>query len=511
MIVNRNNGKNRWIPSIGKTVLAAGAIATFMATGALAAGWQQEGEEWYYVDSDGNYVTDSWKVSDGKYYYLGSDGTLAKNTLIEDSNGYYYVGSDGAMVTNTWKAVTTDDDNYDGYAWYYFRDTGKAYTDTSTPVTISGKKYMFDEEGKMLYGYVDESGEMIDVSDDPQAVYEAVWYFGDKDSGAMVTGWHQYEEDLTTADDTYEDYSTIWFYFKSENGKKLTDTTKVINSYRYTFDSNGVMISGWDDDASSSTTYRYSDLSSGSIKKNSWVQAIPSEEMNSTDYEDSTYRWFYTNSSGYVITNQAKKINSKWYYFNDCGIMQSGLLVLNSSSISSCSSIVKDLDEDEITAEDIYDLGDANGGDLNLYYFGDENSGAMKKDGTVSITLSDDTYTFYFNANGKAYNGIKSKKYYKYGILQKASSDEYYKLVEYGDTGSYLLVNTSGTVVSSGYVRDADENYYAIYDGKVAYIKSDDLAAKAASAYKAGEETFTYNSETYETEKYVTKEYTLYS
>lgn len=515
MIANKNSRK-KWIPTMGKTVLAAGALATIMATGAMAAGWQQEGDDWYYLDSNGNYVTDSWKVSDGKYYYLGSDGTLAKNTLIEDGDYYYYVGSDGAMITNSWKAVATDDENYDGYAWYYFRETGKAYEDTSSPVTISGKKYMFDDEGKMLYGYVDENGEMIDVSEDAQAVYEAVWYFGDKDSGAMVTGWHQYEQDLSTSDETYEDYTAIWFYFKSENGKKLTDTTKVINSYRYTFDSNGVMVSGWDENASSSTTsstsnvYRYSDLTSGSIKKNSWVKAIPSEEMDEDDYNDGTYRWFYTNSSGYVVTSQAKKINSKWYFFNEYGIMQSGLLVLDSSTISSCSSIVEDLDADEISAADIYSLGETNGGDLNLYYFGDETSGAMTKDSTVSITLEDDTYTFYFNSNGKAYNGIKSKKYYKYGILQKAASDTYYELVEYGTTGTYVLVSKAGSIVTSGYVKDADDNYYAIHDGKVAFIEADDLASKAAAAYKAGNDTFTYSSTTYNTADYVSAEYTLY-
>ena len=514
MIANKINKKKR-LNAAGKTVLAAGALATLMATSALASGWEKDGDDWYYLDSSGSYVTDSWKTSDGKYYYLGSDGTMARNTLIEDGDNYYYVGSDGAMITNAWKAVATDDENYeDGYAWYYFRETGKAYVDTSSPVTIGGNKYMFDEYGQMLYGYVDESGEMIDVSDSADNVYEAVWYFGTKDSGAMVTGWHEYEEDLASQDDTYEDYSSIWFYFKTENGKKLTDTTKVINSYRYTFDSNGVMISGWDENASSSSTstqYRYSDLTSGSIKKNSWVQAIPTEEMNEEDYDAGTYRWFYTNSSGYVIANQAKKINSHWYFFNQYGIMQSGLLVLDGSSISSCTEVVEDLDEDEVSASDIYALGDENDGDLNLYYFGDETSGAMKKDGTVNITLEDDTYTFYFNSNGKAYNGIKSKKYYKYGILQKASSDTNYELVEYGDTDTYVLVSQSGSIISSGYVKDGDENYYSIHSGKVAKIPADDLAAKAAAAYKAGNSTFTSSSTTYNTKDYVSEEYDLHS
>ncbi len=511
MIGNKSN-------YIGKIALTASAIAAMMATTSLASGWTQDGDSWYYLDSNGDYVTDTWQASGSKYYYLGSDGTMATNTLIEDGDNYYYVGSDGAMVTNSWKAVATDDENYDGYAWYYFRSTGKAYVDTSNPVTIGENKYMFDSEGQMLYGYVDESGTMLDVSENPEEVYDALWYFGAEDDGAMVTGWHEYEEDLTSVDDTYEDYSSIWFYFKTENGKKLTDTTKVINSYRYTFDENGVMTSGWtaststtSSTSSSSNVIRYSDLTSGAIKKNSWVQAIPSEEMDEDDYEDGTYRWFYTNSSGYVITDDAKKINSKWYFFNEYGIMQSGLLVLDDDAISGCTSIVEDLDADDVSADDIYTLGDESDGELNLYYFGTEDSGAMIKGSSVNIELEDDTYTFYFDSNGCAYNGIKSKKYYKYGILQKASSDDKYTLVEYGDTDTYLLVSSSGTMVTSGTVKDADDNYYAIYDGVVAYIAEDDLASKAASAYKSGNSTFTYDSTTYTTADYVTAEYNLYS
>ncbi len=515
MIGNRSN-------FIGKVALTASAVAAMMATTALASGWTQEGDAWYYLDSSGNYVTDTWESSNGKYYYLNSDGTMATNTLIQDDDDYYYVGSDGAMVTNTWKAVATEDENYDGYAWYYFKSTGKAYVDTSNPVTIGNNKYMFDDEGQMLYGYVDESGEMIDVSESAEDVYNAVWYFGEADSGAMVTGWHEYEEDLISVDENYEDYTTIWFYFKTENGKKLTDTTKVINSVRYTFDDNGVMTSGWSStssttaSSSSSTSstsnlMRFSDLTSGAIKKNSWVKAIPSEEMDEEDYEDGTYRWFYTNGSGYVITSKAKKISSKWYFFNDYGIMQSGLLILDDDSISSCTSIVEDLDADEVSADDIYDLGADSDGELNLYYFGSEDSGAMTKGSSVNIDLEDDTYTFYFDSDGCAYNGIKSKKYYKYGILQKASSDTKYELVQYGDTSTYVLVSSAGSVVTSGTVKDNDDNYYAIYDGVVAYIPEDDLASKAAAAYKAGNETFTYDSTTYTTADYVSAEYTLYS
>ena len=35
---------------------------------AASAGWVEEADGWRYVDSDGDYVTDSWKKRDGVMY-----------------------------------------------------------------------------------------------------------------------------------------------------------------------------------------------------------------------------------------------------------------------------------------------------------------------------------------------------------------------------------------------------------------------------------------------------------
>ena len=80
-------------------VLTASAVLT-LGTGfsASAAQWQALGDEWVYVQNDGEYFKDGWKQDGNLYYYLGSDGIMLRRTLIEDDDNYYYLGSSGAMA-----------------------------------------------------------------------------------------------------------------------------------------------------------------------------------------------------------------------------------------------------------------------------------------------------------------------------------------------------------------------------------------------------------------------------
>ena len=57
--------------------------------------------------------------------------------------------------------------------------------------TINGKKYAFDDEGKMLYGWVSEdNAERVDDTDG-DGFKEGTYYFGGEDDGAMTVGWLQ--------------------------------------------------------------------------------------------------------------------------------------------------------------------------------------------------------------------------------------------------------------------------------------------------------------------------------
>ena len=71
-------------------VMTAGAAGTALAA---TAHWEQEGDEWVYLDKDGDKVTDTWKKSGEYWYYLDSDGYMAKDQIIVSGSNddKYYV------------------------------------------------------------------------------------------------------------------------------------------------------------------------------------------------------------------------------------------------------------------------------------------------------------------------------------------------------------------------------------------------------------------------------------
>ena len=115
---------------------------------------------------NGNPITDEWKSAHGKWFYLDTDGNMVTDKLIEDVNGpIYHVNKYGAMVTETWKAVAFEEGDEAlvrdaEYWWMYFGADGKAYkcklSGKYVIRDIKGKKYAFDENGHMLYGWIDK-------------------------------------------------------------------------------------------------------------------------------------------------------------------------------------------------------------------------------------------------------------------------------------------------------------------------------------------------------------------
>ena len=250
-------------------LLAIGASMTSFA----AQGWAEEDGTWVYYDSSNDRVTEEWKKSGDNWYWLDDNGEMAVDMLVEDDDDYYYVDANGVMVTNQWVAIENEDageeDEPDHY-WYYFQANGKAYTrsdnaseDSVSAKTINGKKYAFDEEGRMLYGWV--SGGERQTDDD--AWKESLYYFGDEDDGAMSLGWRQISivddeyEDLQPGDEYWDEDQDRWFYFQTSGKKVAADSddgdtlkTKTINGRKYGFDEYGRMIADWFTETASYST-----------------------------------------------------------------------------------------------------------------------------------------------------------------------------------------------------------------------------------------------------------------
>lgn len=444
-------------------------------------GWVYNDDIWTYIDNTGTQVTDTWKMSGGNWYYLNDEGKLAIDTIVESNNKYYYVDEHGVMIKNSWVCKASDeDDNTDApYRWYYFGSTGAAYTGTDNSVnlkTINNKKYAFDSEGRMLFGFVDESGT---IKTNENAITDSIYYFGTYDDGALYTGWLNYTEAL----DGY-DKDSVWFYYKS-NGKMIKDDTKTINGKKYTFDDKGVMTASWTSmDASSSSQY-YSTDSDGALKKKSWVYAIPSSDINSEDHDSETYRWFYVDNTGKTIVNKTKLINNKYYVFDETGIMKTEFVELDGDKVSN-SKYVNAYKASDISADEIYNKFD-NHSNIFAYFSDSEDSGYMRT-GNVKIELYDDTYTFSFDKHGLPHNGIYQNKLYRCGILQ--TSDEKNSVKKYydGTDYKYYVVSSTGVILKSGRTgkNDSDE-CYAIY-GEVGdidsiHLFSGDDASKAASYF----------------------------
>ena len=412
-------------------------------------------------------------------------GLMLTNQLVEDGNNYYYVDANGAMVKNTWVAIAADEDEEEDvdYRWYYFGSSGKAYTD-SLGKTINGKKYGFDEEGKMLFGFVDENGAMLNNDDD--AILNCTYYYGTNDDGARHSGWLRYEDGFDTTDYDDLDYAYFWFNFGSNGVKRTANNVtnpKKINGNSYYFDENGVMITEWAGSTWSTTSKFYNaNLENGSLEKNAWVWTAPNEDWGLDDEDD---HWFRTDNKGQIITGVTKKINSKWYVFDGNGIMQYGLVVLNQGKVNG-AEFGYAINEDNTDASEIY------AGSANLYYFSDdeENDGAMKTGSSIKISLADDDYTFGFDkSTGRAYNGIENNKVYYHGIRQEASDDKY--MIATVDLGGEVgeveyLVNSTGTRMKADrYYKDDNDEYYVVLSGsdktgyEITHVEDLD-AAKAA-------------------------------
>lgn len=165
---------------------------------AASAGWVEEDGSLRYKDSDGYYLTDSWKKKDNQWYYLDEDGHITRSSQVDE----YYVDEDGKRVSNQWVSVSNEDewdDEMPETSWYYYGKDGKSVV--SRWQTIDGKDYYFNDEGHMQTGKLELNG--------------FHYYLGDENDGVMKTGWIQLENE-----DEYADEDMVWHYFDS-NGRMV--------------------------------------------------------------------------------------------------------------------------------------------------------------------------------------------------------------------------------------------------------------------------------------------------
>ncbi len=485
---------------LGLVLAAAAVISVSVASLVSARGWVQNGADWYYVNNDGEYVTDTIQSSGNSKFYLGEDGAMQRDYFLEDSNeNTYYFGTNGAMVTNTWVAIestrvgNTDDYVPDNY-WYYFQASGKAMKGTGEKgkkATIDGKKYVFNEYGQMAVGWFGEDGKTFG-EDEENPFANAVYYAGGDNDGVLRTGWLTYYDGYDTAPqiENAEDYTNLYFYFNPSNCKKtgynsstqaFEYQTKKINGRTYAFNDDGVMISGWDvfetadnsewDTLAGKVTY-FSGEDDGHQVKKGWVYAVPSGSIDTKKHDDDEEVYMYFLGSGDSVRDQFKKINGKWYCFDWKGIMKTGIVIwCPSESDSPIVDVTSDHNNIETKYIDKLDFDYAEGADIAKW-------GLLQTDSSTFIRVNENgEFEDEFDLSGGTYNarlnaGTEVKLHYfgDDGARKTGSTNT----VEFNDGSFVFASNTSGNYAtgikqkkyySLGILLKADPDIrYAIYN-----------------------------------------------
>lgn len=144
------------------------------------------GKKSEWTESDELYIAKE-DVSDGSGQSSSNNGGVTGNTNVGwcKSNDYwYYYYPDGTYQKNGW-------------------------------LQVSGKWYLFQEDGKMLRGWQNKGGSTYFLSD----------------NGDMVTGWIQ--------------SGSRWYYLNPEQGAMMKNSWGQANGNIYYFTSDGTMAEGW--------------------------------------------------------------------------------------------------------------------------------------------------------------------------------------------------------------------------------------------------------------------------
>ena len=319
------------------------------------SGWYEAEGDFFYMNDYGAGVVKCWRLgTDGKYRYLKADGRMAVNEWIVDYGKTYYLGADGKKYTGT-RVI-------DGKS-YTFDSNGVLITETTGSHKpglqyINGKAYIFDENGQMLRsGWYTADGSSFYLNDSGAGVVKC-WRLGTdgkyrylKANGRMATN------------EWVVDYGKT--YYVGADGKKYTGT-RVIDGKSYTFDSNGVLITGPGSGSSSSdyavkyvngkayiydgdgqmlrsgwytaggASYYLNDYGAGVVK--CWRLGTDGKyrylgadgKMKTNCWIKDYGRWYYVKGDGTRYESCWVKFGDKWYWFGGSGKMaESQWLTLN--------------------------------------------------------------------------------------------------------------------------------------------------------------------------------------
>ena len=418
------------------------------------AGWNEIGNDWYYVSSEMNFVDGIYTVNGKEYYF--ENGRLIKSSngisivsSYKDENDkivtYVIAYNSEGVVVEKKKAVANTWIQLRG-KWYYY---DKNLNEAEGIETINGVKYIFSwgelltasgnnievttayEKGKMLLVAYDKNGivkettvltsrkltefignkYLYDRYYEPCTGWQEVdgtKYHFDAD-GKMTTGW--LEEEKT------------WYYL-DKDGQKTTGWL-TLNGKKYYFDQEGKMVTGTVNINGKDYTFN----ESGELNvetpevKSGWVQ--------------SGNKWYYYDNSQ-KVTGYYTVENTK-YYFDANGVMQTGWFKIDGEDYYAASS-------GAITAQWV--------GSGNTWYYVDADGKMVTGFQTISGVK------YYFETNGlmkKGWFKVNGTDYY-------ASTSGEIKAQWVGSGNNWYYVDADGKMVT-GFQTIAGAKYYFASSG----------------------------------------------
>jgi len=307
-----------------------------MQTGWIKLSVEDDGDTedyWFWFKNDGKKQTKRKKINGSYYHFDGEDGHMITNwgtatqsakDAATSSTNLQYLNGDGAERKNRWVWAVPDEDsiedalvddyNDDEYRWWYFNNSGKL---TANQIKkINGKKYAFDQYGRMLAKFVveDSAGNIHkggaasdvtraqviagDLDKYTVGAGDKVYWFSNDEAkdGAMKKGYQNLELDDTTAQ----------FYFNTTSGVGETKYNSKIKKYTI----NGLVLAPTNDD----------DSNYGAIKTSDGTQKGAPVDLL---FGSKTVGNWMVNKAGSLVKNKAKlkDNNDEYYVVNNEGLV----------------------------------------------------------------------------------------------------------------------------------------------------------------------------------------------
>ena len=339
----------------------------------------------------------------------------------DDAGVWHYYDKDDEMVTGEWRK--------DGAKWFYLDDDGDMLTDA----------------------WVDDE------------------YYVGADGAMLVNQWAKTiaDEDVSDPDEDGEH----WYYFGSK-GKKTTEDKK-INGKTYYFNEDGEMQDGWYEE--DGDIYYLNGEDEGWRAQSQWLWLAKPDDDDDLICDDNCgicdeEGWYYFGSNGKLYRDaKKKKVNGKYYYFNEHGQMLYEWINNAKVKVGSNAS----LDGNVATP------GEAKIDDMlymNQVEEGWRADGWYEIDGSEDVGTDNDTDWYYFSdgeakkAGGTDFAGViddDNTFIYRAKIKVKESNNKYFCFDEKGrmQTGLQYIRSTGGFYYF-------DENGY-MKTGKVSGVEED--------------------------------------